>query len=229
VSLVYGVDGCRGGWVAVGAEGRTKSVRFVRRFEELFDAKLALIAVDMPMGFADEALPGGRDCERAARAALPGKGSSVFSAPCRAALDAADYRAALVANRKAHGIGLSKQSFNLFPKMRELDAVLRGQPPCRIVEAHPELGFARLAGAPILAPKRSAEGRQARLEVLAKAGFGVVEKWLDRFPRAQVAVDDVIDAACVCVAALRIAAGKGESFPPVPSKDRYGIEMAVWR
>ena len=229
MSLVYGVDGCRGGWIAVAAEGRAKNVRFVQRFEELFDAKPALIAVDMPMGFPDEALPGGRDCERAARAALPGKGASVFSAPCRSALDAPDYPAALVANRKAHGIGLSKQSFNLFPKMRALDAVLRASPPCRIVEAHPELGFARLAGAPILAPKRTAEGRQARLEVLAKAGFGIVEKWLDRFPRKDVAQDDVIDAACVCVAALRVAAGEGESFPLVPSKDRYGIEMAVWR
>ncbi|MCA3260437.1 MAG: DUF429 domain-containing protein [Telmatospirillum sp.] len=229
MSLVYGVDGCRGGWVAVAAEGRTKNVRFVRSFAELFDANPALIAVDMPIGFADEALPGGRACERAARAALPGKGSSVFSAPCRSALDAPDYRAALVANRKAHGIGLSKQSFNLFPKMLELDAVLRASPPCRIVEAHPELGFARLAGAPILAPKRTAEGRQARLGVLAKAGFGIVEKWLDRFPRAEVAVDDVIDAAGVCVAALRVAGGKAECLPPVPSRDRYGIEMAIWR
>lgn len=229
MSLVYGVDGCRGGWVAVAAEGRAKSVRLVRRFDELFDAKPALIAVDMPMGFADEAAPGGRDCERAARAALPGKGSSVFSAPCRSALDASDYRAALVANRAAHGIGLSKQAFNLFPKMRELDAVLRGQPPCRIVEAHPELGFARLAGAPILAPKRTAEGRQARLGVLAKAGFGIVEEWLDRFPRSDAAIDDIVDAACVCVAALRVATGMGESFPPAPSKDRYGIEMAIWR
>jgi predicted RNase H-like nuclease len=229
VSLVYGVDGCRGGWVAVAAEGRAKSVRFVQHFEELFDANPALIAVDMPMGFPDEAMPGGRDCERAARAALPGKGSSVFSAPCRPSLDAPDYPAALVANRAAHGIGLSKQSYNLFPKMRELDAVMRGHPPCRIVEAHPELGFARLVGTPILAPKRTAEGRQARLAALAKAGFGIVEKWLDRFPRGQVAVDDVIDAACVCVASLRVAAGTGESFPPTPSKDRYGIEMAIWR
>jgi predicted RNase H-like nuclease len=226
VTGVYGVDGCSGGWIAV--EGRTKTLRFVSHFAELFDAAPDLIAVDMPMGFLEAAKPGGRDCEKAARAALPGKSSSVFSAPCRVALGKVDYPAALVANRQVHGVGLSKQAFHLFKKMRELDAVLRARPPCRIVEAHPELGFARLNGAPILAPKRKAEGRAQRLAALQKAGFAIPQEWLERFPRKDVAPDDVIDAACVCLVALRVAAGKAARLPSEPPKDRYGIEMAIW-
>jgi predicted RNase H-like nuclease len=229
VKRVYGVDGCRGGWIAVAIEGKTHSVRFVRRLAELLDDAPSLIAIDMPMGFLDEAVPGGRACERAARAALPGKSSSVFSAPCRAALAFDEYRDALAANRIAHGVGLSKQSFNLFAKMRELDAICRATPPCRIVEAHPELGFARLAGSPVLESKKSAAGRALRLRLLDAAGLSGVGAWFDRFPRRDVAIDDIVDAACVATVANRIASGAGECLPPHPPKDRYGIEMAVWR
>jgi predicted RNase H-like nuclease len=230
VSRVAGVDGARGGWVAVVAEedGRPRELRFVEKFRDLLKGgEFDLIAVDMPMGFPDLAQKGGRDCERAARTALPGKTSSVFSAPSRKALAAKDYRDACA--RNGNGIGLSKQAFNLFPKMRELDAVLRKRPACRIVEAHPELGFARLAGSPVLEKKKTPEGRKRRLALLAKHGMGDVADWLDLLPRSLVAPDDVIDAAVVCLAALRILAGKGTCLPAKPATDRFGIEMAIWR
>ena len=230
MSRVAGVDGARGGWVAVVAEtdGRPRELRFVEKFTDLLKGgEFDLIAVDMPMGFPDTAIKGGRDCERAARAALPGKTSSVFSAPSRKALAARDYRDACA--RNGNGIGLSKQAFNLFPKMRELDAVLRKRPACRIIEAHPELGFARLAGAPVLEKKKTPEGRKRRLALLAANGMGDIADWLDLLPRKLVAPDDVIDAAVVCLAALRIVAGKGVCLPAKPATDRYGIEMAIWR
>ncbi len=229
---VAGVDGAKGGWVAIVADldGKPRELRFLEKLEDLVaDPGIALIAIDMPMGFLDRAVQGGRECERAARAAMPGKSASVFSAPCRPALSARDYGEALKRNRAGFGIGLSKQSFNLFPKMRELDAILRKQPRCRIVEAHPELGFARLAGAPVLEPKRKPEGRKRRLELLAANGMKDVADWLDLLPRKLVAPDDVIDAACVCLAALRVANGRGECLPKRPPKDRFGIEMGIWR
>ncbi len=227
---VAGVDGARGGWVAIVADldGRPRELRFVEKLKDLLKGdEFALVAIDMPMGFADKAEKGGRMCERAARAALPGKTSSVFSAPSRKALGATDYRDACA--RNGNGIGLSKQSFNLFPKMRELDAVLRKRPPCRIVEAHPELGFARLAGSPVLEKKKTPEGRKRRLALLAKHGMADIADWLDLLPRSVVAPDDVIDAAVVCLAALRVVAGKGECFPAKAGKDRFGIPMAIWR
>ncbi len=230
MTRIAGVDGARGGWVAVVAEkdGRPRELRFVGKFADLLKGgEFDLIAVDMPMGFPDIAQKGGRDCERAARAALPGKTSSVFSAPSRKALAARDYRDACT--RNGNGIGLSKQAFNLFPKMRELDAVVRKRPKCRIVEAHPELGFARLAGSPVLEMKKTPEGRKRRLTLLAANGMSDIADWLDLLPRRLVAPDDVIDAAVVCLAALRIAAGKGECLPAAPPEDRFGIPMAIWR
>lgn len=224
-----GVDGCRGGWVAlvVEADGRPRELRFVERLADLLTPDLALAAVDMPTGFPDIAQKGGRDCERAARAALPGKTSSVFSAPSRKALGNRDYRTACAKN--GNGIGLSKQAFNLFPKMRELDALVRAKPRCRIVEAHPELAFARLAGTPVLAKKKTAEGRAARLALLAAAGLPEIADWLDLLPRKLVAPDDSIDAAVLALTALRVARGQAECFPARPAKDRFGIPMAIWR
>lgn len=207
--------------------------RFVTTLTEIADApeRPAWIAIDMPMGFADEAPRGGRDCEKAARAILgpAGRASCVFSAPCRGALAAKDYPAANARNRKAADVGLSKQAWNLFPKMREVDALLRARPDLPIFESHPELCFVRLAGEPLRAAKKTAEGRAARVALLAKEGFGDLPAWLDLFPRKHVAPDDVIDAAVVCLTALRRAKGAAERLPVQAPKDRYGIEMAIWR
>lgn len=229
---VAGADGARGGWVAVVADvqdGQPRELRFVEKLADLIaQGDIATLAVDMPMGFAETAERGGRECERAARKALPGKTSSVFASPSRPALACADYRKACAAN--GNGIGLSKQAFNLFAKMRELDTLVRAKPKCRILEAHPELGFARLAGGkPVLARKKTPEGRRKRLALLKREGFGLVAHWLDLLPRKLVQPDDVIDAACVCLAALRAARGQAECFPAVPPLDRYGVEMGIWR
>ena len=101
-----GVDGCKGGWVAVFRHAKTgrSFPRFAATLAEILDAPEAprWVAVDMPMGFADVAEPGGRACERAARAILgpAGRASCVFSAPARAALAATAYPEALARNRQ---------------------------------------------------------------------------------------------------------------------------------
>ena len=233
--FVAGVDGCKGGWIAVFRHAKTgrSFPRFAATLAEIVDAPEAprWVAVDMPMGFADVAEPGGRACERAARAILgpAGRASCVFSAPARAALAATAYPEALARNRQGAGVGLSKQAFNLFPKMREVDALLRARPGIGVFESHPEVAFARLAGAPLRAAKKTPEGRRARLALLAKAGFGDARGWLDLFPSKDVAADDVLDAAVVCLTALRRARGHAEPLPGDAPRDRYGIEMAIWR
>ena len=113
--------------------------------------------------------------------------------------------------------------------MREAVALLRARPFPPIFESHPELCFALLAGEPLRAAKKTAEGRTARLALLAKQGFGELPEWLVLFPRKFVAPDDLIDAAVVCLTALRRAQGTAERLPAQARKDRYGIEMAIWR
>ena len=233
--FVAGVDGCKGGWIAVFRNAKTGRAfaRFAETLAEIVDASEAprWVAVDMPMGFADSAERGGRDCERAARAILgpAGRASCVFSAPSRAALAAETYPEALARNREGAGVGLSKQAFNLFPKMHEVDALLRARAGIGLFESHPEIAFARLAGAPLRAAKKTQAGQRARLALLQKAGFRDVRDWLDLFPRKSVAPDDVLDAAVVCLTALRRARGLAERLPDDAPKDRFGIEMAIWR
>ncbi|MBL8673934.1 MAG: DUF429 domain-containing protein [Rhodospirillales bacterium] len=240
---VAGVDGCRAGWIAVfrDLDRGGWSFRFAAALEAILHAPEcpAIVAVDMPMGFADVAERGGRHGEREARALLAGKSSSVFATPCRAALACDDYRDALAGNRASgpHGVGLSKQAFNLFPKMREVDALVRGSKDARarLREAHPELAFARMNnGAPVLAGKRTAEGARRRATLLARQGYsGATARW-EAFRRdaglrrADAALDDALDAAAVCRTAELIHAGDATRLPADIRRDSHGIEMAIW-
>jgi predicted RNase H-like nuclease len=233
--IVAGVDGCKGGWIAVFRHAKTgrSFPRFAANLAEIVDAPEAphWIAVDMPMGLSDVAERGGRACERLARVILSpaGRASCVFSAPARAALAAETYPQALARNREGGGVGLSKQAFNLFPKLREVDALLRARPGIGVFESHPEIAFARLAGGALREPKKTKAGRRIRLALLERAGFREIRGWLDLFPRNAVAPDDALDAAVVCLTALRRARGQAERLPADAPTDRFGIEMAIWR
>jgi predicted RNase H-like nuclease len=242
MSWVAGVDGCRAGWIAALLNLKTGEwcFHYATSLASIADApqRPRIIAVDMPMGFLEQAEPGGRACEREARRRLKGKTSSVFAVPVRAVLASPSYVHALDANRASsdHRLGLSKQAWHLVPKMCELDALLESRPALRkrVFEAHPELAFARLnEGAPVLASKKTVEGQRTRLALLATAGFKQADsRWAQHraaqeLRRAQVADDDAYDALAVCVTARRIAERDAIVLPTKPGRDSHGIEMAV--
>ena len=214
---VAGVDGCRGGWLVVLATASPFAVTSVRvepqvsaLLAEVAAGRVATVAVDMPIGLSDD---GPRPCDVAARAALGARRSSVFPAPARCVLAARDYDHALRLSRASIGRGLSKQTWNLVPRIAELDGALDDvddDARHRIHEAHPELAFTVLSGAPMRHPKRTGEGRRERLAVLR---HGVADRWL--VPAAVpegAAPDDVLDAS---VLALRAAQWLHGSPPPV--------------
>ncbi len=241
---VAGIDGCRSGWVAVfrNLESEVWHFHFARTLAEIVDAdeQPRVIAIDMPTGFAECAERGGRACERAARALLVGKTSSVFPTPCRAALSAATHHEAGALNRGSgpDGVGLTRQAFHLFPKMRELDALLRARPSLgqRLFEAHPELAFLRMNnGQPVLPPKRTRPGQVLRRRLLARHGFPSAEtQWLAWRREAglrssDASLDDVLDAAAVCRTALLIHQGGASRLPDQKiERDRHGLPMALW-
>ena len=104
---------------------------------------------------------------------LPGKASSVFPTPCRPALACTTHAEANALSRTL-GVGINRQTFHLFPKMREVDALMRSDRALqRIVhEAHPELAFARMnGGKPVLSKKRQPDGYAERRKLLARHGF----------------------------------------------------------
>jgi len=222
--IVAGADGCRTGWVVCRRDDEgVLDIRVVKTLAEAGE-DLAILAVDMPIGLVDTPRPG-RACEREARALLPGKTSSVFPTPCRPALACATHAEANAVS-KALGVGLTRQTFHLFPKMREVDALLRSNEGLRPVvrEAHPELAFARMnGGKPVISRKRRPEGFAERLDLLARHGFS----WEPRsLPGA--ARDDVLDAIAVCRTALLIAQGRATRLGPAHERDRHGLPMNIW-
>jgi predicted RNase H-like nuclease len=226
--VVLGVDGCRSGWVGavLAPEGPAAGV-VGATIAALVDAacaaagRLDAIGIDMPIHPPEAGL---RAADVAARAHLGRKTSSIFPTPARPVLAAASYADACAVARALDGRAISRQAWALRIKILEVGAWLPTA-PCPVYEVHPEVSFSLLAGAPILAGKRTAAGLAARRQALSDAGIAVPA----RPPDARgVAPDDVVDAAVVAWTARRIAAGRARSFPDPPERLPGGRLAAIW-
>lgn len=215
---VLGVDGCRRGWVGVRWDGSTE-VLVAATIAELVAAAgpVDAIAIDIPIGLPSDTP---REPERLARRLLPGRASTVFNAPAAVVLDAADYTSANAANRAALGLGLSKQTWYLVPKIRDVHDWLATRPAVTVVEAHPELCFAAMNGGVLVDGKTTTAGEELRRSLLTGHGLAV-----DARRRTGVAVDDILDAAATAWTARRVADGIAERLPPEP---REHLSPAIW-
>jgi predicted RNase H-like nuclease len=234
-----GVDGCRAGWVAWirTAGSSAPDLRIYSRFADLVEdlGPDAVIAVDMPIGLPDRIEGPGRGPEQAIRPFLGARQSSVFSIPARAAVEAQSYSEACVRALETSDPPkkVSKQAFYLFPRILEIDRLVRADKglSSRVVECHPEFSFCRLNnGLAMQTPKKikgkvNPEGIAERSEILVRNGFG--SETLKNGPPRGAGMDDVIDAAVNLVMAGRHAAGLTTAFPPHPVTDRYGIPIAI--
>ena len=222
-NAVVGLDGCPGGWIAcLWKEPDDMRIHFVKDPGILFefgDFPL-LIGIDIPIGLAE----GPRDCDSLARQLLGKRRSSVFPAPDRRLLQVQEYQEANRLNRQWHGKGLSKQTYNLLPKIREVDSFARlGLSP--LFEVHPELAFAQMAGAPMVHPKRTPEGFEERRGLLLQHLPGV--QLPERSSMGPAKPDDWIDAAAVAWTARRIHEGIASRVPGQETYDQHGLLMAI--
>lgn len=230
--LYIGLDGARGGWVAVlwRPDANILDTRRLDALTELPRLAPAHACIDMPLGLMDTARPGGRPCDQEGRRllrAMGGRAASIFSPPCRSALSAPTHAEATARNRASgpQAPGLSLQAFNLFPLLRQVEALASPEVQRWLVEAHPELAFARLNGGTALPSKKTAEGRTARLALLRRAGLPP----LDVVPaRLKAAWDDVLDAAVLAWLAGERAAGRALRTPQAPDTDVRGLRMEIW-
>lgn len=212
MTTVLGVDGCRGGWV--GALLDDDAVTWLRLPD--VDAVLSVgadaVGIDMPIGLPRR---GRRECDLLAKRLLGRAHPRVFLTPPRAVLAAATYEEAGSLHRRlVDGKGLSRQTWHLLAKVAEVDR--RADDP-RLVEVHPELSFALLAGR-VLPPKRTAEGRGARLDVLRRCLPG-----LTNAPPG----DDAPDALAAAWSAARWLAGSARTLPADPPRDQAGRPMRI--
>jgi predicted RNase H-like nuclease len=230
-----GVDGCRAGWMVAFVRPSSEEVRLhvVAQFADIVSAAEApaVIAVDMPIGLPARIGPGGRGPERAVRALLGARQSSVFPVPSRAAVYAASYldacRVALSTSEPPRSV--QKQLFLIAPKMCEVDRALRADAAlaARVFECHPELAFWRLNGErPLPLPKKMKPGLTVRRQLLIAAGYPRTA--VEALPPKGAGPDDVLDALACAAIARRIHAGVAQSFPEAPERDEHGLPMAIW-
>jgi predicted RNase H-like nuclease len=228
-----GADGCRGGrWIAAitNADGSRWTLDVFDSTQRLVEACPAarLILLDVPIGLLD----GPRACDTLAKRLLGRQHSRVFPAPARSCLSAKSWSETNAISRRVAGVGLSKQAWNLVPRIREVDELLRREPDLqrRVRECHPEVCFSRLARGPVRSSKKRAEGIEERLDLLRPVVAGATElvAWaLARWPRSVLSADDVVDALAAGVTAFLAGTGRGDSMPATPALDGHGLPMQM--
>lgn len=236
---VAGVDGCKAGWVAVLRNLNdlgSLQLELFPAFADIVDFApfLSIIAVDMPIGLPDTIGPGGRGPEKAARRHLGERQSSVFTVPSRAAVYQEDYRkaCAMAEATSEPPKKVSKQCFYLFPKIREIDALMTPELEARVHEVHPELAFWRLNGeAEMSLPKKvksraNPAGLDQRRDLLVSKGLP--KAFLDQKPLRGCGRDDLLDAAANSLIAERIHLRLAAPFPSDYRRDERGLRMAIW-
>jgi predicted RNase H-like nuclease len=236
---VAGVDGCRSGWIAVflDAAGRTAPrVRLFPAFAEILAApeQPERIAVDMPIGLPDRIVGSGRAAEMAVRPLLGKRQSSVFSVPARCAVMCEDYReacrAALLSSDPPRAV--ARQSFALFRKIREIDALMSVELVERVIETHPEVAFHEAnARSAMSLPKKvkgraSEPGLEERCLLLERLGFPA--EFLRQRQPPGAGADDLLDACIAATVAERHLRGAARSYPDPPPRDSRGLPIAIW-
>lgn len=230
-----GVDGCKKGWFYVSLDDRdnweidvTPSIQhLIDRFQEA-----RLILVDIPIGLREKGKLE-RLCDKEARKVLgPKRGRSVFPVPCRTAVYASSYEKASRVNKERTGRGLSKQSWGISPKIREVDRLLRNSKAARTLvrEVHPEVCFWGLnGGISMTYSKKTPEGFDERLGLLRKI-YGrskelFEEAWL-MHGGWDVIRDDILDALAAAVTA-RFGFDVLKTLPEAPEKDARDLPMEM--
>ena len=234
MSCVAGVDGTPGGWAVVIKDPDRWITRKVPSLSDVLDGDLDfdIVAIDVPIGLLDAYEVGGRACDRAARQVLGrSRGSSVFPAPVRPVLAAGSWEEACIRSRASapQGKALSKQTFAILAKIREVDELLQTRLKLRDVvrEVHPEVCFSELVGSPMIYPKASALGREERKRALSR--FFPELQVIEETGRDQgLPIEDILDATVACWSALRLIEGRGHSLPDAVSLDATGLRMAIW-
>jgi predicted RNase H-like nuclease len=231
--LCYGVDGCKGGWIYACIGGNEVQFGTVKKLIDLVEKAPAKsrIFVDIPIGLHDSSGEG-RKCDVEGRRLLrPYRTSSVFNAPIRKILDEPNYEAANGSSKRLSGKGLTQQTFNIIPKIREVDHLMASSGKARelVREVHPEVCFYGLAGGrPMEYSKKTKEGFQSRLNILVgyQPGVeGIIERALSHYPRSVVAADDILDAL-VCAVTARMS-DRWRTVPERPERDSKGLPMEM--
>lgn len=209
-----GIDGTRNGWIAAEYTEESWKTSFHERLSEIeFNEAL----IDIPIGLPDDST---RRCDQEARDFLsPERHYSVFNSPIREAVYAESYEKACDVNEEKTGKRISKQAWNIVPKIREADSKAQKR---NLKEAHPEVFFKSIDSKSVIESKSSQKGLRDRKDILRKFGdISIIEE----FDRNEASEDDLLDAMVLALGSeFRL-----ETMPENPEKDSKGLEMSIAR
>jgi predicted RNase H-like nuclease len=228
-----GVDGCRDGWIAVSKTAGELTYAIFKTAGKLIQAHAAAerILIDVPIGLPWKDAPI-RPCDHLARKILGARRSSVFPVPCRSAVSAETFEAATSLNKTELGRGLSKQTWGISPKIREVDSLLLDKSNVcgEVREVHPEVCFWALAGrSPMKHNKKDHAGYRERLRVLTAfepEAEAFVTGVRARELNSTVTNDDVLDALVAFITACAPASRLG-ALCGTPKTDDQGLPMEM--
>lgn len=227
---VVGVDGCKGGWVAMvwDVNNRTMEPGIFPTLAALIEAyaDAGAIGIDIPLGLS---ATGTRQCDIEARRNLrPYRSSSVFPPPIYEALDAPTFHEAQRRSVAAIGKGTSQQCFAIFDKIREANDTITPDLQDRVFEVHPEICFWALAGRPMIHPKRRLAGYDERRALLEAATGIPLRTRKDAFGWARPAKpDDLLDATVAAWTARRVVDGTAGRLPEAVETGSLGLRMEM--
>ena len=225
-----GVDGCKGGWVAaILKQGNL----IVEKFSTINDIvnhypEFDEIIVDMIIG-----LPSNKDHVRPdtyARRIIKERASTVFTSPCRQAINAKTKADAYMENERVLGKKFTPLTLGIFPKILELDSFFTDNPQYKniIKESHPEVCFAKLNGRTMLSKKIDIDGILERINLLSQYIPELNHNKLTILSKSiKCKIDDIIDAICLSVTANLAAQGYYETIPNDPMIDETGLYMQM--
>ena len=235
----WGIDGCPCGWFCVGLGADDSWDCFLAKdiseaHEKLRrrNAKIALI--DIPIGLPDK--KGKRECDTVARKFVGSRSSSVFSVPCRQAVEAyrdapgdkfAKKEVGKRISREFTGGSLSEQTWGIVPKIAEVDSFLRENKDAQELfrEMHPEVCFRAFSKESLRHSKKKPQGFAERMAILLKHLSNAKEIFdgIRNCHRYGVGKDDILDAL---VGALTAKLGY-KILPPNPPQDSRGLPMQM--
>ncbi len=185
----------------------------------------ACALVDIPIGLRARGRQE-RGCDLAVRELL-GK-RAIDAAPVRPVLRAPDYAAASAQNERLTGRKLSRRNWQRLPWIAELDGLLLADEALRrwLREAHPEVLFAALAGAPMSSSRESRDGfteRMTILQILNADAERLIASAFLAHGGFEATRANVVDAFVLALCARRPTQLRG--LPPEPEKDPKGLPM----
>ena len=222
MSTVIGIDGCRAGWIITQIlDNQFLSFQIIENLNNdyLKKSNLSHIGIDIPLHLSNK---GARLAEIEARRLLKKRACTIFSPPTLKALSEKNYIDACDVNFQECGRRISKQSWNLFPKIKEAQKFVENNliSKLEVFEIHPELSFMAMNDMNLIeASKKTDIGKEIRISLIKKFfptfSFQSIR---NKYKKNQVLDDDILDSISVLWSTQRIVDNIAQFVPKDPEK-----------